>query len=77
MEFLIEFMAKNPQLASVLVVMGLLRAVFKPLMSVIQAYVDATPDGGDNEKLEKVKESKWFKTLAWLLDYAASIKLPK
>lgn len=77
MEFLVEFMTKNPSLGSTLMIMGLLRAVFKPIQGVIQSYVDATEDTSDNEKWEAMKEAKWFKALSWLLDYTASIKIPK
>jgi hypothetical protein len=77
MEFLIlELMNKYPQLASVLMIAAVARAVFKPIMTVIQAYVDATPGESDNAKWEAVKSSSAYKGLAWVIDYLLSIKLP-
>jgi hypothetical protein len=76
-EAILALMMKYPATSSVLVVMGVLRAVFKPLFSLLQAYVDATESKTDNEKLQKFMESKIYKALAYLLDYAASVKLPK
>jgi hypothetical protein len=76
-EAILALMMKYPATASVLVVMGILRAIFKPLFSLLQAYVDATESKTDNEKLQKFKDSKIYKALAYLLDYAASVKLPK
>lgn len=77
-QFLIELAQKYPMLASVFMIMGILRAVFKPIMSVVEAYVKETDDGGaDDAKLEKIKSSKIYRYLAYLLDYTASIKLPK
>jgi len=77
LEYVLALAAQYPQAAAVLMVIGLLRAVFKPLQLVVDAYVQATPDGTDDSKWAEIKESKWFKAIAWLLDYTASIKLPK
>jgi hypothetical protein len=77
MEMILEFMANHPHLSAVLVVIGVFRAVFKPIMTVLEAYVGATESTKDNELLEKIKGSKTYKVLVWLVDYTASIKLPK
>ena len=74
---IIELVQKYPIIASILIAIGALRAVFKPLMSAVQAYVDYTVDTGDNEKLKKIIESRGYKALSYILDYSASIKLPQ
>lgn len=76
-ELILEFIINNQGAASFLVVVGLLRAVFKPIFAVVQAYVDHTPDKEDNEKLEKLKANRYYKMLVFILDYVTSIKLPK
>ena len=76
MEYLVNLIAQYPQAASVFLVIGVLRAIFKPLQLVVQAYVDSPPDNVDNVNWAAIKEAKWFKVLAWLLDYTASIKVP-
>lgn len=77
LEFFMAMIAKYPVAASVFMVVGVLRAVFKPLMLVAHAYVDATSNPKDNEMLAKAESSVAYKGLAFILDYLASIKLPQ
>ena len=77
LQWLLTYVQSNPNFAVVLMVMGFLRLVFKPLMALVQAVVDATPTDKDNAKLEEVKASKFYTSLLWLLDYFASVKVPK
>lgn len=74
---ILSFVEKYPQLASALMIMGALRVVLKPLMVFLEEHVASTPDKADDEKLAKVKASKVYKALCFILDYVASIKLPK
>lgn len=74
--FILELVAKYPTAASILIVIGILRAVFKPLQGVVEAYVKATPSLEDDGKWQKIQQHKAFKAVAWLIDYTASIKLP-
>ena len=75
--FILGFMQNNPTLASVLVIIGAVRVVVKPAMAYYEAHVASTPDKVDDEKLVKVKSAAWYKALVFILDYAASVKLPK
>lgn len=75
-QFVIDMLLQSPSLTGALVIMGLLRAVFKPIFSVAEAYVKETKDPSDDAKLAKIMESKPYKIVAWLLDYTASIKVP-
>lgn len=68
--------SKYPVLLTIFAVMGVLRAVFKPLFLFLDAVVIATPGPGDNEILAKVKASKPYQLVATALDYIASVKLP-
>lgn len=77
MEFLLPYIQKYPTLMSVLIIVGGLRLIFKPLMGLIQTYVDYTPSQSDNEFLKKIMESFIYKKLVWVIDYLGSIKLPK
>ena len=76
LEFILSFAGKYPVIASILMVVGGLRAVFKPLMAVAHAYVEYSASPKDNEALAKVEGSKIYKGLAFVLDYLASVKLP-
>lgn len=74
--FLIGLASQYPVLATIFMVIGGLRVVMKPIMSVLQAYVDYTPDPADNAKLAAVMESSIYKGIAYVLDLFASVKLP-
>lgn len=76
-ELLIALIQKYPVLATVALVMGSLRMVFKPIMAALSAYYEGTPDPNDGGWLVKFKESKVYAGISFALDYAASIKLPK
>jgi len=75
-EFILAMAEKYPIVVTILFFVGALRAVFKPLHLVIDAYVNFTDDPSDNEKWEKVKGHKYYKAVAWFIDYITSVKLP-
>lgn len=72
---IIAFAEKYPVAVTILAGVGVLRAIFKPIMSVARAYVQSTKSTDDDLKLDEVESSKAFKALAWLVDYVASIKI--
>lgn len=74
---LLELAEKHPVSLAIMAGMGSLRAIFKPLMGLLEKYVKSTPSKKDDEKLGAVLNHKAFKAFAWLLDYVASVKLPK
>lgn len=76
-DLILELLGKYPNLMSAFVVIGVLRAIFKPIMVVMDEYVKATPSPDDDSKWAKFKEGKIYAGLAFFFDYAASIKLPK
>lgn len=63
--------------AQVFMIIGMLRVVFKPLMSFIQSVVKLTPTLADDSFLAKVLESAIYKYFSYFLDWSASIKLPQ
>lgn len=65
----------HPWILTALAVVGGARIVFKPLMSLIHAYTEATPSTKDDEWLKKAEASKAFKTVCWLIDLLASVKV--
>jgi hypothetical protein len=64
-------------LAQVLMWIGMLRLIMKPIMTCIQAVVDVTPTTKDNEILNGILNSIPYKVLSFLFDLVASLKLPK
>lgn len=73
---IINLAAKYPILASVFLVMGVLRLIFQPLFTFLRSVVDATPTPKDNEWLDNLEKSKAYKITAYVLDLFASVKLP-
>ena len=74
--FIIEIAGKYPVMASILFIIGLLRLVFKPLVSIAQAYVAYTPKLEDDAALNKFMEGRIYKAIVWFVDFFGSIKLP-
>lgn len=68
---------KYPLLLTLISIMGVCSAIFKPTMSLLEAFVLATPSKTDDEELHKFQESKVYKTLVWLVDYIARVKIDK
>ena len=77
MQWALGLASSHPQVATLFMAMGILRAVFKPIMTLAQSYVEASPSIKDNAWLAKVQQDKVFKALVWLLDYTASVKVPR
>ena len=75
-QLFIDLVSKYPTATMIFTAVGVLRAVFKPLMAVWESYVASTPTVNDDEVLKTFKSSGLYKALAWIVDYAASIKLP-
>ena len=70
-----DLVSKYPVISTIVFVIGVCRVVIKPLMSVARAVVDLTPNQADNAKLDEVEASSAMKTLLYVLDWFASIKL--
>lgn len=70
-------LSKYPWLMVFITILGVFRAVFKPLMLVFEKLAGATPTLVDDQMLNSFKASKWYKGMSWFVDYAMSIKLPQ
>lgn len=64
-------------LLAVISIIGMLRLVVKPVMTIIQKIVKETPSKKDDAWLEKLLKSKGYRIFRFILDLVASIKLPK
>lgn len=68
-------MAKDhPWIVTALIVIAGLRAIFKPLMGLLQAR--AAMDPTESGRLTALRQKSWYRFVVWLLDFGASIKLP-
>lgn len=60
----------HPWIVTALCVIGLLRTVFKSLRTALPL------DSASNSKWTTVQTQTWYRVLAWLLDFGASIRIP-
>jgi hypothetical protein len=72
-EFLMQY--KWFEYSVMVIVLG--RVVFKPTFTLLAKYVELSVEMEDDKKLAKIMDSKWYKLLAYAVDLASSIKLPK
>lgn len=66
---------EHPYLVTVLLVIGALRAVFKPVMALLRMRAAATPDPSDDAALSRWETTPLARLLTWSLDFVASIKV--
>jgi len=76
MEQVLIWAGQYPVVATVLLSVGILRIVMKPLMDLARTFVLATPGTGDDDFLAKVEASKIWQTVLYVLDWLGSIKTP-
>lgn len=75
--WLVHLMQGNPMFMSFVMVLGLLRMVVKPAMTILQAVVKFTPYDSDDKWLADLEVSKGYKLFTYMLDWLLSIKLPE
>lgn len=76
-ELIVGLMAANPTFATFITIVGILRVVNKPLFATIQALVEKTETDVDDKWWSDVKAHPAMKSFLWVLDWGASVKLPK
>ena len=76
-ELFLSYASSHPALGGLIVLMSLSRAIFKPMMTVIEAYIAETPGKKDDEWLGKLKDHPVYKSVVWFVDFLLSVKLPK
>ena len=67
---------KYPIVMSVVLLVGVLRAINKPLFALARAFADATKSELDNKLIDDVEKSKIYKGVCFVLDWLGSVKLP-
>jgi len=69
--------AKFPVILAILAMMGVFRAILKPVFVCLKSITLAIPGEKDDIFLNKVESSSIYKGLVFALDYLFSIKLIK
>lgn len=73
----LDFILQYDWVRYTMVAMVIMRIIFKPLFAILAKYVELTVKEEDNEKLNKIMSSKWYKLTAFAVDLFASVKMPK
>lgn len=73
--FIADLAVKYPWVTAALSIIGILRLVFKPIMTLLAQRAAATESTEDDDRLVAVQKSWAFRALAWVLDYTASVKI--
>ena len=77
LNLLSELLLQYPHIAAVLLVVGILRIINKPIFALLHVIVQSTKTEKDNQALEKVEKSLLYKIFLFTLDWLASFKLPE
>ena len=77
LSFLHDMLSQYPHISTVLVVVGILRIINKPLFALLHVIVQSTKSEKDDQALEKVEKSIVYKIFLFLLDWFASFKIPE
>jgi hypothetical protein len=74
--FIAGLAAKYPVLVTIMFWIGVLKFSFKPIMTVIEGIVAATPSATDDAKLKAFESGTVYRWLVWGLDWFTGIKTP-
>lgn len=74
-QILLDLVAKFPYISTVIMAVGFLRVINKPLFSLLHAYVAYTSTDADDKALDEVEQSSVYKGLLYVLDWFGSVKV--
>jgi hypothetical protein len=74
--FFVSLAEKYPWIATILLIIGALRVVFKPVMSLLDSYVKQNCSSDEYSKLQSFESGSIYKWLSFGLDMFGSVKLP-
>lgn len=75
--YMLQLAVKWPILSTILMFMGTLRLVMKPIVALLHKWVESTETKKDDEWLARVESSVMWKAVLFALDWFGSIKLTR
>jgi len=75
--WIISFVSSYPEFSMVLMAVGFLRVLVKPIRTVIETYVAATPSLEDDKKVNEFFNSKAWQLFMYVIEVLTSIKVKK
>jgi hypothetical protein len=67
---------KYPVVLGLFSVIGLMRAINKPLFAFLRTIAKETVTTKDDTLIDSIEQSKVYKSITFVLDWALSVKLP-
>lgn len=74
-DFLMAFFQNHPSLLCIITAMTVIKAVMKPLFTMLHSVFAATGATGLNKELTTIEGSKAIYWITYIVDWATSIKL--
>jgi hypothetical protein len=76
-EMILNLILANPKAMGFVTLVGALKLVVGPFCDAVIWYIGQTPGQEDDQWLAEVRESKWFKALAYIVNLLFSVKIPE
>ena len=73
-ETVAQLMVQFPWIATILMVVGVIRLVVKPLMELAKSVAASTPSTKDDAVIAGVESNKIYKTFLFVIDWLFSLK---
>ena len=73
-ETVAQLMVQFPWIATIFMVIGVIRVVVKPLMELAKSVAASTPSAKDDAVVASLESNKTYKTLLFVIDWIFSLK---
>ena len=76
-ETVAQLMVQFPWIATIFMVIGVIRVVVKPLMELAKSIAASTPSTKDDAAVASLESNKIYKTVLFVIDWIFSLKSVK
>jgi len=73
-ETVAQLMVQYPWIATIFMVIGVIRVVVKPLMALAKSVAASTPSAKDDAVVAGLESNKIYKTVLFVIDWIFSLK---
>ena len=73
-ETVAQLMVQFPWIATIFMVIGVIRVVVKPLMELAKSIAASTPSTKDDAAVASLESNKIYKTVLFVIDWIFSLK---
>jgi hypothetical protein len=73
-ETVAQLMVQYPWIATIFMVIGVIRVIVKPLMELAKSVAASTPTTKDDAAIAGIESGKIYKTILFVIDWLFSLK---